>query len=209
MAESFDTSSTQASILYNTGTTAEAGTTLAIKDSDGNVLLSWEVPCSFSSALISCPEMQVGGTYTVVVGGSTEEITLDEVSASYGDGQSGMHGGDMNQGGKAGDESQMPPDMGQSGETGGGGQMPPDMNQSGETGGDEGQMPSDESNEGMTGKPSMQKQGQQEQSQAEEDLAAQDTVTAQPVDAKSWAVIGGSTALLVAAAAIVLLYKRP
>ena len=241
MAESFDTSSTQASILYNTGTTAEAGTTLAIKDSDGNVLLSWEVPCSFSSALISCPEMQVGGTYTVVVGESSEEISLDEVSASYGDGQSGMHGGDMNQGGKAGDESQMPPDMGQSGETGGGGQMPPDMNQSGETGGggqmppdmsqsgetgggdqmppdmgqsgetggDEGHMPSDESNEGMTGKPSMQKQGQQEQSQAEEDLAAQDTVTAQPVDAKSWAVIGGSTALLVAAAAIVLLYKRP
>ena len=193
MAESFDTSSMQASILYNTGTTAEAGTTLAIKDSDGNVLLSWEVPCSFSSALISCPEMQVGGTYTVVVGESSEEISLDEVSASYGDGQSGMHGGDMNQGGKAGDESQMPPDMGQSGETGG----------------DEGQMPSDESNEGMTGKPSMQEQGQQEQSQAEEDLAAQDTVTAQPVDAKSWAVIGGSTVLLVAAAAIVLLYKRP
>ena len=87
--------------------------------------------------------------------------------------------------------------------------MPPDMGQSGETGGDEGHMPSDESNEGMTGKPSMQKQGQQEQSQAEEDLAAQDTVTAQHVDAKSWAVIGGSTVLLVAAAAIVLLYKRP
>ena len=201
MAEAFDTSSTQASILYNTGTTAEAGTTLAIKDSDGNVLLSWEVPCSFSSALISCPEMQVGGTYTVVVGESSEEISLDEVSASYGDGQSGMHGG-------AGG-GQMPPDMSQSGETGGGDQMPPDMGQSGETGGDEGQMPSDESNEGMTGKPSMQKQGQQEQSQAEEDLAAQDTVTAQPVDAKSWAVIGGSTVLLVAAAAIVLLYKRP
>ncbi len=225
MAESFDTSSMQASILYNTGTTAEAGTTLAIKDSDGNVLLSWEVPCSFSSALISCPEMQVGGTYTVVVGESSEEISLDEVSASYGDGQSGMHGGDMNQGGKAGDESQMPPDMGQSGETGGGGQMPPDMSQSGETGGgdqmppdmgqsgetggDEGQMPSDESNEGMTGKPSMQEQGQQEQSQAEEDLAAQETVTAESVDAKSLAVIGGSVVLLVTAAAVVLLYKRP
>ena len=177
MAESFDTSSTQASILYNTDTTTEAGTTLAIKDSDGNVLLSWEVPCSFSSALISCPEMEVGGTYTVVVGGNTEEITLNEVAASYGDGQSGMHGGDMNRGG--------------------------------ETGGGEGQMSSGESHEEMTGGLSMQEQGQQEQSQSEEDLAAQDTVTAQPVDAKSWAVIGGSTALLVAAAAIVLLYKRP
>ena len=209
MAEAFDTSSTQASILYNTGTTAEAGTTLAIKDSDGNVLLSWEVPCSFSSALISCPEMQVGGTYTVVVGESSEEISLDEVSASYGDGQSGMHGGDMNQGGKAGDESQMPPDMGQSGETGGGGQMPPDMNQSGETDGGEGQIPSDESHEGMTGGPTMQEQGQQEQSQTEEDLAAQETVTAEPVDAKSLAVIGGSVVLLVTAVAVVLLYKRP
>ena len=182
MAESFDTSSTQASILYNTSATAEAGTTLAIKDAAGNIVLSWDVPCSFSSALISCPEMEVGGTYTVVVGDSAEEIELSEVSASYGNGQSGMQGG-----------GQTPLDMSGSGETGGGGQAPPDMG---------------ESQEGMTGVPSMQDQGQQEQSQAEEDLAAQDTVTAQPVDAKSLAIIGGSTVLLVAAAAVVLLYKR-
>ena len=183
MAESFDTSSTQASILYNTSATAEAGTTLAIKDAAGNIVLSWDVPCSFSSALISCPEMEVGGIYTVVVGDSAEEIELSEVSASYGNGQSGMQGG-----------GQTPPDMSGSGETGGGGQAPPDMG---------------ESQEEMTGGPSMQDQGQQEQSQAEEDLAAQDTVTAQPVDAKSLAIIGGSTVLLVAAAAVVLVYKRP
>ena len=183
MAESFDTSSTQASILYNTSATAEAGTTLAIKDAAGNIVLSWDVPCSFSSALISCPEMEVGGTYTVVVGDSAEEIELSEVSASYGNGQSGMQGG-----------GHTPPDISGSGETGGGGQAPPDMG---------------ESQEGMTGGPSMQDQGQQEQSQAEEDLAAQDAVTAQPVDAKSLAIIGGSTVLLVAAAAVVLVYKRP
>lgn len=199
MAESFDTSSTQASILYNTSATAEAGTTLAIKDAAGNIVLSWDVPCSFSSALISCPEMEVGGTYTVVVGDSAEEIELSEVSASYGNGQSGMQGG-----------GQTPPDMSGSGETGGGGQAPPDMGESGETGG-EGQAPPDmgERQDGMTGGPSMQDQGQQEQSQAEEDTAAQDTVTAQPVDAKSLAIIGGSTVLLVAAAAVVLVYKRP
>ena len=231
MAESFDTSSTQASILYNTSAAAEAGTTLAIKDADGNIVLSWDVPCSFSSALISCPEMEVGGTYTVVVGDSAEEIELSEVSASYGNGQSGMQGGgqtppdmsgsgetggggqappDMSGSGETGGGGQTPPDMSGSGETGGGGQTPPDMSGSGETGG-EGQAPPDmgERQEGMTGGPSMQDQGQQEQSQAEEDLAAQDTVTAQPVDAKSLAIIGGSTVLLVAAAAVVLVYKRP
>lgn len=269
MAEAFDTSSTQASILYNTSTTAEAGTTLAIEDADGKVLLSWDVPCSFSSALISCPDMEVGGTYTVVIGENAEEITLSEVSASYGDAQSSMydgnmnwggmknrgdrqgnrrgdssdgstesetasetenmhggpgHGGprggqtppDMSQGGETGESGgQAPPDMSQGGETGeGGGQTPPEMSQSGETGEGGGQMPPDMSQGGMTGGPSMQDQqnqgqpGQQEQTQEEEDAAAQDTVTAQPVDAKSGAVIGGSAALLAAAVAVVLLYKK-
>ena len=292
MAEAFDTSSTQASILYNTSATVEAGTTLAIEDADGNVLISWDVPCSFSSALISCPELQVGGTYTVVFGDNAEEITLSEVAASYGDAQSSGYGGDMNWGGmksrkdqqsnasgggtdsEAGSETaseterpqggpgegQTPPDMSQGGEgrtaagesQGGEGQAAAGESQSGEgqvaagesqdgegqvaagesqggegqvaagesQGGEgrtaagesqdgEGQVAAGESREGMTDGPAMQDQRQQEQTQAAEDLAAQDIVTAQPVDAKSWAVIGGSTALLVAAAVIVLLYKRP
>ena len=99
MAEAFDSSSTQASILYNTSTIAEAGTTLAVNDTDGNELLSWKVPCSFSSALLSCPEMKTGDTYTVVIGENEEDITLEEVSASYGDAQSSMFGGKMNWGG--------------------------------------------------------------------------------------------------------------
>ena len=292
MAEAFDTSSTQASILYNTSATVEAGTTLAIEDADGNVLISWDVPCSFSSALISCPEMQVGGTYTVVFGDNAEEITLSEVAASYGDAQSSGYGGDMNWGGmksrkdqqsnasgggtdsEAGSETaseterpqggpgegQTPPDMSQGGEgrtavgesqdgegqaaagesqsgegqvaagesqdgegrtaagesQGGEGQVAAGESQSGEgrtaageSQGGEGRTAAGESREGMTGGPAMQDQRQQEQTQAEEDLAAQDIVTAQPVDGKSWAVIGGSTALLVGAAVIVLLYKRP
>ena len=220
MAEAFDTSSTQASILYNTSATVEAGTTLAIEDADGNVLISWDVPCSFSSALISCPEMQVGGTYTVVFGDNAEEITLSEVAASYGDAQSSGYGGDMNWGGMKSrkDQQSNASGGGTDSETGsemaseterpqggpGEGQTPPDMSQGGE-----GRTAAGESREGMTGGPAMQDQRQQEQTQAEEDLAAQDIVTAQPVDGKSWAVIGGSTVLLVAAAAIVLLYKRP
>ena len=95
MAESFDSTSTQASILYNTSSVVEAGTTLTVADADGSVLLSWEVPCSFSSALISCPQMEVGGTYTVTAGETSEEITLESVSTTYGDAQGGMPGGDM------------------------------------------------------------------------------------------------------------------
>ena len=169
MAESFDTSSTQASILYNTGTVAEAGTTLAIEDTNGNILLSWDVPCSFSSALISCPEMEVGGTYAVMVGDSAEEITLDEVSASYGDGQSGMSGmpgGDTNWGGRKSRKDQQ--GNAASGSTDsetaseadsetnwphgrhGRDQTPPDMSQSDEAGGG-GQMPPDMSQSGETG----------------------------------------------------------
>ncbi len=218
MAEAFDTSSTQASILYNTSTTAEAGTTLAIEDADGKVLLSWDVPCSFSSALISCPDMEVGGTYTVVIGENSEEITLSEVSASYGDAQSSMYDGNMNWGGmkskgdrqgtQRGDSSDGSTDSETASETenmhggpghGGprGGQMPPDMSQGGMTGGPSMQ---DQQNQGQP--------GQQEQTQEEEDAVAQDTVTAQPVDAKSGAVIGGSAALLAAAVAVVFLYKK-
>ena len=113
MAESFDSTSTQASILYNTSSVVEAGTTLTVADADGSVLLSWEVPCSFSSALISCPQMEVGGTYTVTAGETSEEITLESVSTTYGDAQGGMPGGDMGQGGMPGG------DMGHSGMPGG------------------------------------------------------------------------------------------
>ena len=102
MAEGFDSTSTQASILYNTSTAAEAGTTLTVTDSDGSVLLSWEVPCSFSSALISCPEMKVGGTYTVSTGQTSEEITLEDVSTTYGDSQGRVPGEGMGQGGMPG-----------------------------------------------------------------------------------------------------------
>ena len=118
MAESFDSTSTQASILYNMSSIAAAGTTLTVTDADGSVLLSWEVPCSFSSALISCPEMKIGGTYTVSAGETSEEVTLESVSVTYGEAQGGMPGGDMGQGGMPGG------DMGHSGMPGGG--MRPD-----------------------------------------------------------------------------------
>ena len=98
MAEGFDDSSSQCSILYNIKRGAPTGTTVALEDSEGNVILSYEAPCSFSSVAISCPEMQIGETYLVAIGDSVEEITLDSVSASFGDAQSEGFGGPMNWG---------------------------------------------------------------------------------------------------------------
>ena len=100
MAETFDSTSTQASILYNTSETAEAGTMLTVTDADGSVLLSWEVPCSFNSALISCPQMKVGSSYTIQIGDDSEVITLQEISETAGNAQSGMFGGGMGHGGQ-------------------------------------------------------------------------------------------------------------
>ena len=77
-------SSTQCSVLYNLQTGAEAGTTLTLRDSDGNVLMSYEVPNAFTSVNISCPEMKIGETYTIAVGETEETVTLEEITTTSG-----------------------------------------------------------------------------------------------------------------------------
>ena len=93
MAEGFDPSSTQPSILYTCSAGAPAGITVALEDLDGSVLISYKAPCGFTCVNLSCPEMELGETYRVVIGEDVEEITLSEVSASYGGAQSGGFGG--------------------------------------------------------------------------------------------------------------------
>ncbi len=103
MAEGFGSSSTQCSVLYNLQTGAEAGTTLTLRDSDGNVLMSYEVPYAFTSVNISCPEMKLGETYTISVGEAEETVTLEETITTLGEAGismfGGMNRGGMNQGG--------------------------------------------------------------------------------------------------------------
>ena len=226
MAEAFDSSSAQASILYNTSTAAEAGTTLAVKDSDGNVLLSWEVPCSFSSALVSFPQLEKGSTYFVAIGDNTEEITLEETAGIYGDAQNSMSGGNMHRGGmhaggggrrensstNSTDTEAAHPDMAGMSQDGsadtGTEQAAPDMsamNQNGSADAGTGQMPSDTAQGEMAGGPM---QMQQEQSQEEEDQADETQNAAEPLDAATWGILGGCTSLLLAGIIIVKFYKR-
>ena len=66
-------------------------------------------------------------------------------------------------------------------------------------------MPSDTNHGGMTGTSLQQ---QQDQPQEEEDQTDEAKTNAEPVDPKTWYILGGCTLLLIAGIAIGKLYKR-
>ena len=103
MAESFDTSSTQPSVSYTTS--VAAGTAVTLKDANGAVLFTREIPCSFTYLTFSCPEMTVGETYILSLGDTTEEITLAENVTTLGEssGFGGFGGFGGKRGGRHGD----------------------------------------------------------------------------------------------------------
>lgn len=93
MAESFSSESEQVSLMYNITEGVEAGALVTITDAKGNTLISHTVPCSFSSIIISSPDLVQGEQYTVSFNDMEETITLEEVSSSFGDAASSMFGG--------------------------------------------------------------------------------------------------------------------
>ena len=143
MAEGFSDSSTQCAVLYNLGYSAEAGSTVTVKDAAGREILSYTVPCAFSSVSLSSPDMKLGETYTITVGDKEQEITPDSVSTIVGS-TSGM-GGWGGMGGRGqrdtADGSERPEDS-ERPAMGGWGAQPGNTNgQSGGTGENENAMP--------------------------------------------------------------------
>lgn len=122
MAEGFGSESAQASILYSLSENAAAGSTIALLDSEGNELISETIPYSFTSAVISCPEMTVGGTYTIRIGETEESIEMTDVSVTAGTASdTGMGPGGFGDGGipperPDGDEGFQPPEGGEGSE---------------------------------------------------------------------------------------------
>ncbi len=99
MLEDVNDESTQASITYILDDT-EDNTTVSVYDSDMNEVISYTVPLDFSAITISTAELTVGETYTLVIGDTEEEITLEDTvySNSSSTGMSmdgGMAGGGM------------------------------------------------------------------------------------------------------------------
>ena len=92
MLETMSENSAQPSLLY-AGTTQAAGTEITLQNANGETLLTYAAPNSFSAVLVSCPEMQAGSTYTLTLGDTAQEIPLTQVATTYG--VSGGMGGGM------------------------------------------------------------------------------------------------------------------
>ncbi len=93
MAETFGSSSTQCSILYNFSSSHTG--TVTLKDSSGKVIAETSSDKTYNSVVISTPDIKTGEKYTISSGSESAEITLD--STSYSNGGSGMGGmGGMN-----------------------------------------------------------------------------------------------------------------
>lgn len=107
MAEGFDAASPQGFLMYNTS--AQAGTTISLENAEGKEILSGEIPCSFSSAVLSAPELAIGDVCKITVGEEEEQITIDNVQAS-GFAPAGMFGG--MRGGKNRDGMPGAPELG-------------------------------------------------------------------------------------------------
>ena len=75
MAQTFSSSS-QGLISLSVGNQS-AGTNITIKDSSGNVLVSYEPELSYAVVIISTPEMVSGESYTVSVGNYTEDFEAE------------------------------------------------------------------------------------------------------------------------------------
>lgn len=95
MAMNFGDTSTQGSIMITTSM-HEAGTVVTLKDSGGKELVSYVTECEFNSIVISCPELVLGGTYTITAGEESTEVTLSDCliyGSGFGMGGFGGHGG--------------------------------------------------------------------------------------------------------------------
>lgn len=91
MAMNFDNTSTQGSILTNVAD-CQAGDKVQLADSRGNVLVSFTAESAFNSVVVSCPQLEVGETYTLTTGENTTEITLDSLIYGTGMGMGGFGG---------------------------------------------------------------------------------------------------------------------
>lgn len=75
MAQNFGSDSTQCSYMLTLSSNTSGTTTVTLTDADGNVLLSHETSKSYNSVIVSCPELEVGNTYTLTTGDTSQSIT--------------------------------------------------------------------------------------------------------------------------------------
>lgn len=98
MAQNFGESSTQGAMMVSISGNSE-NSVITLTDQNGNNLVECTMEKTFDCVVISCPEIQQGETYTVSVGDTSTEVTMD--SLIYGSGGN-MGGAGGNMGGAGG-----------------------------------------------------------------------------------------------------------
>lgn len=114
MAQNFGSSSTQGAMMVSVGS-QEAGSTIRLTDENGTELVSWEADKTFSSVIVSCPEIVQASTYTLTAGTYQGEITMNSLvysSGGMGGNMGGMGGGPAGGGPAGGDPAGGPGGMG-------------------------------------------------------------------------------------------------
>lgn len=79
MAQNPDENSTQSVIVQTMQQTVETGATIALKDSDGNVIASIQTEKNINWYAVSSPELKQGDSYTICIGDNETTITLDSI----------------------------------------------------------------------------------------------------------------------------------
>lgn len=82
MAQGFSDNSSQASFMYTLDSTCQAGDSLAVSDSSGRVIASFMPAKQYNNILVSSPELAVGGSYTVTLGGTVTDCDENGYSTS-------------------------------------------------------------------------------------------------------------------------------
>ena len=77
MAENFDSSSAQGSIITTVSDSLITGD-ITLTDSDGNTIVSYSPSKEYSSVVISCADLKEGETYTLVAGDTSTSVSLNQ-----------------------------------------------------------------------------------------------------------------------------------
>ena len=77
MAQSPDQSSSQNSLLLNLNGTQPAGTLIHIQSSDGSDILTFAPSKEYQSLTFSSPDLALGSTYSVYIGGTSDGAQTD------------------------------------------------------------------------------------------------------------------------------------
>lgn len=93
MQESAAASSTQCTAVLSLGSYVTAGTECTVTDSEGSILLSYTPANVCNCIIVSHPDFEIGGTYTLTAGSLTQSFTFSSVTYSSSGEMGGFGGG--------------------------------------------------------------------------------------------------------------------